>query len=371
MELLKQLYEIYSPSGGEKQLKRFIKKWVRDNVSDAVIRDDNNDGNVYITRGISDVYPCVVAHLDQVQRVHSKDFIAVETDDIIFGYSPSNRQREGLGADDKNGIWVALQCLRDFENIKIAFFVGEEIGCVGSGRCDMQWFENCQYVIEPDRRGASDLITYISGDICGEDFKDYIPMENFGYSEAHGMMTDVLELSERGLGLSCINLSCGYYEPHSDDEFTVKVDLWNCLDLVKTIISNCGTEVFRHNYTSKYSGYTYNSAYGYGYGSKATTGDAYDQAELDAKFGYGWEDYRDYEAHRSTLEPIIPRASNYITARQFIEDVVLWNCETFFPDEVYPYIASDLETFGVSEDEFLRMAESLWEFYQYNEYYSR
>lgn len=43
------------------------------------------------------------------------------------------------------------------------------------------------------------------------------------------MMTDVLELKERGLGVSCINLSCGYYEPHSDEEFTVKKDLLNCL----------------------------------------------------------------------------------------------------------------------------------------------
>ena len=140
MKLLKQLYEIYSPSGGEKKIKRFIKHWVKDNIPDAVIRTDNNDGNIYITRGDSESYPCVVAHLDQVQKNHSADFIAVETDDIIFGYSPTNRRREGLGADDKNGIWVALQCLKEFDILKVAFFVGEEIGCVGSGRCDLLYF---------------------------------------------------------------------------------------------------------------------------------------------------------------------------------------------------------------------------------------
>lgn len=366
MELLKQMYEIYSPSGGEKQLKRFIKKWVRDNVADAVIRDDNNDGNVYITRGESDVYPCVVAHLDQVQRNHSKDFIAVETDDIIFGYSPSNRRREGLGADDKNGIWVALQCLKEFDIIKVAFFVGEEIGCVGSGRCDMWWFDNCQYIIEPDRRGSSDLITNITGDICSEDFKDYIPMSDFGYSEKTGMMTDVLELSERGAGVSCINLSCGYYEPHSDDEFTVKVDLWNCLELVKTIIINCGVEVFPHNYSykSKYSSTTYNwSKYGY----------IKDYDRYDDLYGYGWEDYYDdgdtikKGALCLSSEPNIPLASDYASARRFIEDVVLYNFEAFFPSDLYPYIASDLETFGVSEDEYLSYANDLWEFYSYRD----
>ena len=39
------------------------------------------------------------------------------------------------------------------------------------------------------------------------------------------MMTDVLELKEKGLKVSCLNLSCGYYEPHTDHEFTVKKDL--------------------------------------------------------------------------------------------------------------------------------------------------
>lgn len=78
-------------------------------------------GNLYMTRGISETYPCIVAHLDQVQREHSKDFKAIETEDIIFGYSPKNRKREGLGADDKNGIWIALKCLEKYECIKVAF----------------------------------------------------------------------------------------------------------------------------------------------------------------------------------------------------------------------------------------------------------
>ena len=126
MELLKQLYEIYSPSGGEKKIKRFIKHWVKDNIPDAVIRTDNNDGNIYITRGDSESYPCVVAHLDQVQKNHSADFIAVETDDIIFGYSPTNRRREGLGADDKNGIWVSDKWFYFDENFNIV--VGDHHG---------------------------------------------------------------------------------------------------------------------------------------------------------------------------------------------------------------------------------------------------
>ena len=110
MELLKQLYKIHSPSGNERTMKNFIRRCVRKHIPGAKTRTDKM-GNLYIIKGIAQTYPCIVAHLDQVQRNHSKDFIPIETKELIFGYSPRNRRQEGLGADDKNGIWIALRCL--------------------------------------------------------------------------------------------------------------------------------------------------------------------------------------------------------------------------------------------------------------------
>lgn len=252
MNLLKKLYEIHSPSGNERAMKKFIKGYVKKHIPRVTFRSDHV-GNLYMTRGISETYPCIVAHLDQVQREHSKDFKAIETEDIIFGYSPKNRKREGLGADDKNGIWIALKCLEKYECIKVAFFVSEEIGCVGSRGADMNFFEDTRFVIEPDRRGYEDLIIDISfTSLCSNDFLRDIGFERFGYKEESGMMTDVLELKERGLGVSCINLSCGYYEPHSDEEFTVKKDLLNCLRLVEHIIENCQSVYPHENLDSGY-----------------------------------------------------------------------------------------------------------------------
>lgn len=161
MNLLKKLYEIHSPSRNERAMKKFIKGYVKKHIPGVTFRSDHV-GNLYMTRGISETYPCIVAHLDQVQREHSKDFKAIETEDIIFGYSPKNRRREGLGADDKNGIWIALKCLEKYECIKVAFFVSEEIGCIGSRNADMNFFEDTRFVIEPDRRGYEDLIIDIS-----------------------------------------------------------------------------------------------------------------------------------------------------------------------------------------------------------------
>lgn len=67
------------------------------------------------------------------------------------------------------------------------------------------------------------------------------------------MMTDIQVLKENGLAVSCINLSCGYYEPHTDHEFTVKKDLLNCLRLVEHIIENC-TSTYPHRNEGLYYG---------------------------------------------------------------------------------------------------------------------
>ena len=80
-----------------------------------------------------------------------------------------NRRLEGLGADDKNGIWIALKCLEQFPVLKIAFFKEEEIGCGGSSVADMSFFKDCRYCIQADRKGSSDLITSIGvTDLCSQ-----------------------------------------------------------------------------------------------------------------------------------------------------------------------------------------------------------
>lgn len=247
MELLKQLYKLHSPSGNERAMKRFIRKYIRKHIPDTEIRTDRK-GNLYVIKGMAGTYPCIVAHLDQVQRGHSRDFIPIETRELIFGYSPKNRKQEGLGADDKNGIWIALKCLEQYAALKVALFVEEETGCRGSAEADLDFFKDVRFVIQPDRRGYKDLITTIGWtDLCSDEFLKAVGYEKFGYQETEGMMTDILTLKERGLEVSCINLGCGYYEPHTDQEFTVKKDLLNCLKLVEHIIENC-TGVYSHIY---------------------------------------------------------------------------------------------------------------------------
>ena len=261
-ELLFQLYSIHSESGNEKRMRRFIRKYIRENCGNVEMVTDSY-GNMLCTKGDSKTYPCLASHMDQVQHNHSKDFEVMCNGDRCFGFSWKTMEMQGLGADDKNGIYICLECLKRFDVLKVAFFVGEEVGCQGSKVVDLDFFSDCRFIIEPDRRGSSDLITSMfCGEVCSEDFIKAIGAEAYGYKPERGSITDVGELTEREVGISCLNLSCGYYEAHSDEEYTVLSELQNCLEFVMHIICEC-REVYPFE-GGGYDGYGCYSGYGYG-----------------------------------------------------------------------------------------------------------
>ena len=117
--------------------------------------------------------------------------------------------------------------------VKVVLFVEEEIGCRGSSQADLTFFTDCRWIIQIDRKESSDIITKISGrDICSKEFKKDICKlgKELGFTPTSGMMTDVDELTTRNVGVSCINLSCGYYFPHTSDECTVIAELENTIN---------------------------------------------------------------------------------------------------------------------------------------------
>lgn len=242
--LLKKLYAIHSPSGKEDKMIAFLISYLKTLPEVKVGKDVY--GNLYAIKGKSETYPAICCHIDQVQCSYPRDFRAIETRDIIFGFSAKEHSFCGLGADDKNGILIALEALKKYDSLKAVFFKEEEIGCRGSSACELSFFEDCRFVIQCDRKGNSDLITSIGcTDLCSEQFIIGLNAERFGYIETTGLMTDVEVLKERGLSVSAVNISCGYYNPHTDDEITVKRDLEKCWKLVQHIIEDC-TEVYPH-----------------------------------------------------------------------------------------------------------------------------
>ena len=97
-------------------------------------------GNLYAIKGESESYPCVAAHTDTVNAIE-KDYKLLQDDDVLFAVD-SNYNRLGVGGDDKVGVYIALEMLRKLDYCKAAFFVEEEIGCVGSKKADMSFFKD-------------------------------------------------------------------------------------------------------------------------------------------------------------------------------------------------------------------------------------
>ena len=247
-ELLKLIYETFSPSREEKRMRKVLRRECKERKV-KVVKDAT--GNLLITKGKADSYPCICAHMDQVQHLHSKDFTVYQQDDCIFAFSAKSRSQQGLGADDKNGLWIALELLNELPVLKCAFFVGEEIGCIGSSKVDLNFFKDVRYCIQADRRNGGDLITAISGDICSKDFIVSLDYKDYGYKPCDGLTTDVGTLVHRGVGVSCINISCGYYDPHTDHETTLWSELVNAKAFAKHICEKL-TDVYPHKYEMPY-----------------------------------------------------------------------------------------------------------------------
>jgi hypothetical protein len=204
----------------------------------------------------------MVAHMDTVHDIID-DFRVVAIDDRLTGFDALTMTQSGIGGDDKVGIYIALECLRTFDEIKIAFFRDEEVGCLGSYEADLTFFEDCRFVLQCDRRGNSDFVINASGvGLSSEAFQDdVLPIiSGYGYSFAHGAMTDVMALKESKVKCSVANISCGYYNPHCPDEYVDVVDVENCLSMCKDIIEWCNGEYPHVNkeYAVPYTSYKYN-----------------------------------------------------------------------------------------------------------------
>ena len=250
MQLLRQLYAIHSPTGYEWPMILFVRDYVFEHIPETEVRFDKL-GNLYITKGKAGVgYPTLACHLDQVQKLHSEDFEVKEEDGILYGWSEQNQRREGLGADDKNGIWICLRCLEECPRLKVFMAVGEEKGCIGSHHADMSFFTDSLYVLEPDCKGGLEVHTNLKEIPCAsEEFIEALQLEANGYILTDGKGSDIFALTLNGIGVSCANIPAGYHNPHKDDEYTVINELEHCLTFVIKAVNtlNCP---YQHFYKS-------------------------------------------------------------------------------------------------------------------------
>lgn len=150
-----------------------------------------------------------------------------------------------LGADDKAGMTVLLYMIHKRVPGLYCFFIGEEVGCIGSGKAsDDTMFLDYDRMISFDRRGTKSVITFQSSKRCCSDvFAESLSREFNKHSlnmapDNTGVYTDSAEFTH--VIPECTNISVGYYKEHTHMEHqdidhlvtlclaTVKID-WESL----------------------------------------------------------------------------------------------------------------------------------------------
>lgn len=207
------------PHNGESVLEKFA-------VLPGAVRKTGGkkEGFVYIP-GTRDKSVLLIAHADTVADENT--IIDLEENETLI------RNRNGvLGADDRAGC-AMLRLLRETGH-GLLVTDGEEGGSFGAKFMERECREifdeinsRYQFMIQIDRCGYSDFKCYNVGT---EEFRAYAAAETGRSEPDRERSTDIVYLCRRICG---VNLSCGYYKEHSAEEYIVKEEWLQTLQLLR------------------------------------------------------------------------------------------------------------------------------------------
>lgn len=189
-----------------------------------------------------DIPIALVAHMDTVFDVPSEIFY----DNVRnVMWSPT-----GMGADDRTGIFIIVQLIKEGLRPHIIFTTDEEKGCVGAAilagqKCP---FKDLRYIIQLDRRGTNDCVFY---DCDNKEFTEYV--ESFGFSEAIGTFTDISNICPKWK-VAGVNLSVGYKEEHTKQERLYITPMFATLKKVKRMLTQSEIPSFEYIESKWYYG---------------------------------------------------------------------------------------------------------------------
>lgn len=147
----------------------------------------------------------LIAHIDTVFPTPPDEIYFDEKYGVMW--SP-----QGLGADDRAGIFAIIEIIGMGWRPTIIFTTGEEIGGVGAQNLVFDKPKvpcKLMYLIELDRAGFDDCVFYNCNNI---DFTKYV--ESFKFKEAYGTYSDITFIAPVW-EIAAVNLSIGYVEEHN------------------------------------------------------------------------------------------------------------------------------------------------------------
>lgn len=234
-----ELLNIHGTSGNEKPVRDYLRPILTE-LMDNVKVDDY--GNLLADKKCGDGNGATVllsAHMDTVKGVLA-DRKLVETEDGII---MSNNG--ALGADDRGGIAIILTVLRNLNklnfngHIKVSFSREEEIGCVGASKIDPDWYANADLAIVVDRRGNRDIVVGCGMAFCSDSvgyfMEDVSKIADMDWRAVEGGISDAMVFAENGI--NSINLSAGYMNEHTVNEYASLKDMGDTVRLILQTIA--------------------------------------------------------------------------------------------------------------------------------------
>ena len=191
----------------------------------------------------------LLAHMDTVRETDG-EYMMLYDSELNIATSVY-----GLGFDDKAGIAAIFKIIEDGYRPYVIFTHDEEKGGVGAYQLVKDYPEppfkdKIKYMIQIDRRGKDDCVFYDDGN---KEFHNYV--ESFGYYKTnYGSFSDISTIAPTWK-VSAVNLSTGYYNEHTPDEFLIIDEWYQTIDEIKKMLDNIDTAPY----------FVYEDTFGYPY----------------------------------------------------------------------------------------------------------
>jgi hypothetical protein len=169
----------------------------------------------------------LVAHTDTVHRAPPSVLYHDPKESVVWA-------PEGLGADDRAGVYAIAAVLGAGLRPHVLLTDGEEIGGRGASAAAADLPPPpVHYMVQLDRAGASDAVYYQHQPRRAE--RRYFARR--GFQRAYGTYTDIVELMP-AWQIAGVNLSVGYYLQHSKAEHLRLGELCRTIDAVCRMVAS-------------------------------------------------------------------------------------------------------------------------------------
>lgn len=279
-------------------------------------------GNLYIEIGDGSSDVMFASHLDTATAAYTKVNHVIQ-DNIIKTDGTSI-----LGADDKAGVTIMLYMIENKIPGLYYFFLGEEVGCLGSrdvaGKHKEEKLPHINKVISFDRRGTDSVITYQSSSRCCSDkFADALceqfnMVENsFKYKkDPTGVYTDSAVFTK--VYAECTNISVGYYSEHTTSErqdihhLKLLADACLKVDWASLPVERDPEKTEYRSYGYGGYGYGWHDDYDYGYSSRSRSNSRSSSRSSNRSSSSSW--YSDTQSVKTKKNIFYDTDNNYISS---------------------------------------------------------